>query len=530
MQSEEEEKPWSSEPIPVEQWMAGALGALAFALLLATCLRCSLLLALSAVTLEVLALASRSMQRHLGMGPARLAVAVGIINVNLESHSMISKLAALPLPLELTGFTASELSLVLQPSRFRIQLCAAGLALAVRCREAEEWDKISAAQGAQSAALTQLDNLFNAMERRYREQVVMPTTKQETFGSVKRMVDSIINCLEVKASDFSLKLEARRHTGEANESPENFFAHIRVGLFHLPAAVPETEPPMPCEEVSACEAESFCPRMQRDICINGFSLNILGAAGVGLRKEESINLSQPQQDIFGSMPNLCIRLSMPPVLGQLLSGKLRPWRRINADLFGLGTAAGTCNANEALMKVVWALLGRYLAAGNWAYQLQLAELQAVHGAASAIDGTKLHPQPLTGERRQELLTQLQRSPWKKLRRTTLDWATGCSYYDLLALRLEAAGCNFHEADEKALWRMALETMNKYSKDEGLFHELHVSMGLSLNIDLEMGAAWIHADLGRLFAKLGPKGTKAGAVVMSDGIVEFCLDFEMAKNC
>lgn len=46
----------------------------------------------------------------------------------------------------------------------------------------------------------------------------------------------------------------------------------------------------------------------------------------------------------------------------------------------------------------------------------------------------------------------------------------------------------------------------------------------------MGAAWIHADLGRLFAKLGPKGTKAGAVVMSDGIVEFCLDFEMAKNC
>ena len=46
--------------------------------------------------------------------------------------------------------------------------------------------------------------------------------------------------------------------------------------------------------------------------------------------------------------------------------------------------------------------------------------------------------------------------------------------------------------------------------------------------LRMGAAWIHADLGRLFAKLGPKGTKAGAVVMSDGIVEFCLDFEMAK--
>ena len=31
--------------------------------------------------------------------------------------------------------------------------------------------------------------------------------------------------------------------------------------------------------------------------------------------------------------------------------------------------------------------------------------------------------------------------------------------------------------------------------------------------LRMGAAWIHADLGRLFAKLGPKGTKAGAVVM-----------------
>ena len=27
---------------------------------------------------------------------------------------------------------------------------------------------------------------------------------------------------------------------------------------------------------------------------------------------------------------------------------------------------------------------------------------------------------------QELLTQLQRSPWKKLRRTTLDWATGCA--------------------------------------------------------------------------------------------------------
>lgn len=48
--------------------------------------------------------------------------------------------------------------------------------------------------------------------------------------------------------------------------------------------------------------------------------------------------------------------------------------------------------------------------------------------------------------------------------------------------------------------------------------------------LRMGAAWIHADLGRLFAKLGPKGTKAGAVVMSDGIVEFCLDFEMATNC
>ena len=95
------------------------------------------------------------------------------------------------------------------------------------------------------------------------------------------------------------------------------------------------------------------------------------------------------------------------VLSQLLSGKLRPWRRINADLFGLGTAAGTCNvaclqvacfrvlicfnifstcsdmiatnwspwhpfflsnlhwsiftkANEALMKVVWALLGRSL--------------------------------------------------------------------------------------------------------------------------------------------------------------------------
>ena len=32
----------------------------------------------------------------------------------------------------------------------------------------------------------------------------------------------------------------------------------------------------------------------------------------------------------------------------------------------------------------------------------------------------------------------------------------------------------------------------------------------------MGAAWIHADLGRLFAKLGPKGTQAGLEVV-DGV-------------
>lgn len=86
-------------------------------------------------------------------------------------------------------------------------------------------------------------------------------------------------------------------------------------------------------------------------------------------------------------------------------------------------------ANEALMKVVWALLGRrldavewlafsipsrlpvwkllrggcqgYLAAGNWAYQLQLAELQAVHGAASAI------------------------APWSIMKRSVSPAITGC---------------------------------------------------------------------------------------------------------
>ena len=99
-------------------------------------------------------------------------------------------------------------------------------------------------------------------------------------------------------------------------------------------------------------------------------------------------------------------------------------------------------------------------------------------------------------------------------------------------------------------------MNEFSKDEGLFHELHVplglkeaglerpegvflqwlewpidvsqhgqserherlliatrSMGLALDIDLERGAGRIEADLGRLFAKLGPKGIEAGLEVV-----------------
>ena len=41
------------------------------------------------------------------------------------------------------------------------------------------------------------------------------------------------------------------------------------------------------------------------------------------------------------MPNMCIRLAMPPVLSSLLSGSVRPWRRINADLTGSGV--GTLN-------------------------------------------------------------------------------------------------------------------------------------------------------------------------------------------
>ena len=44
----------------------------------------------------------------------------------------------------------------------------------------------------------------------------------------------------------------------------------------------------------------------------------------------------------------------------------------------------------------------------------------------------------------------------------------------------------------------------------------------------MGAAWIHADLGRLFAKLGPKGTKARRLWWVT--VRWPSDFEMAKNC
>eukprot|EP00435_Cladocopium_sp_Y103_P008805 s3913_g2.t1 len=550
-------KSWRGEPVPIEQWMAGTFCALAFALMLARCFWISLLLAIAALILELLALASHGLQRYLGMGPARVAVAIApgsirfcIISVNLQSHSMISKLAVLPLPLLLTGFSASELSLELQLRSFRLQFRASGLALAVRCREAAEWDKVAAAMGAQSAALAQLENLFNIMERRYREEVALTfAAKSDRFGSVKQMVDSIINCVEVKASDFSLKLETMRHTGEDGEDPESaekFLAHIQVGLFHLPAAVPEPDPQMPCREVSACEeGESFCPRMQRDISINGFNLNILGAASAGLRAEEdeaqgslagTCRNCQLQDDLFGSMPNMCIRLAMPPVLGHLLSGQRRPWRRISADLTGRGTAAGTLNvswpngmANEALMKVVWALLGRYLAAGGWAYQLQLAELRAVQGAQNAADGTVLHPQPLTEERRSELLGQLRLKPWSKLKGQLSSWAAGCAWAerpwesikcegmreqtkDLLALRLEAAGCHFQEADGKALWRMALATMDKYSKDEKLFHELHVIPGSMV----WMGAAWIHADLGRLFAKLGPKGTQAGLEVV-DGV-------------
>eukprot|EP00913_Durusdinium_trenchii_P034387 g32169.t1 len=112
-----------------------------------------------------------------------------------------------------TGFAASELSLKLQP--FRIQLCATGLSLAVRCLEA------------------------NAAS------------------------DLILDHVEVQADGFALKLEAMRYQGEEAPqlSPERFLAHIQVGRFHLPSAVPEVDPQVPCPDVSACsDGEYFCPR------------------------------------------------------------------------------------------------------------------------------------------------------------------------------------------------------------------------------------------------------------------------------
>lgn len=45
---------------------------------------------------------------------------------------------------------------------------------------------------------------------------------------------------------------------------------------------------------------------------------------------------QPQQDLFGSMPPLSLRLAMPPVVSELLSGQRVPRRRITAELGGEG--------------------------------------------------------------------------------------------------------------------------------------------------------------------------------------------------
>ena len=42
---------------------------------------------------------------------------------------------------------------------------------------------------------------------------------------------------------------------------------------------------------------------------------------------------------------------------------------------------------------------------------------------------------------------------------------------------KAIGLYLKAADGYELWRKAIQSMNEHSKDEGLFHELHVLLGL-----------------------------------------------------
>ncbi|CAJ1345073.1 unnamed protein product, partial [Effrenium voratum] len=288
----------------LEQWLAGAVAALAMAFLTAGLRRTALLLCFAALGCEAAALASLALQRYLGMGPAKLAVIVtpgsirlGIVNVELQPDSFIFKMAALPLPLLLTGFAASELSLLLQPLAFRVQLCAAGMALAARCAEAQEWDRESAAAGARGVALQRLDDFFSNLQRKKREEQAPEQIAESSASTLKLLIDAVINRVSIEAKDFSLALEAHRFQGEADERHENFLALVKVGLFHVPAALPEEDPQPLCEAVSE-DGCTFCPRIQRDIEIEQFVLNVIGASGTGIRTDQgssSSSSTQPQQ-------------------------------------------------------------------------------------------------------------------------------------------------------------------------------------------------------------------------------------------
>jgi len=527
-----------SDALPLEQWTAGALATLAIALFLAGLIRIPLLFVSAAVAVEAVWAINTAMRSKLRMGSnARLsarvenwALRLGIVNVELQPDSLIFKLVALPLPLLLTHFAATELCLSVRtcPAMFQLQLCAVGLALAVRCAESHEWDRAAAAAGARSQALCQLENLFTNLQRKHKEEQAPPKPAASKMRQVKQLVDCFINRVAIKADDFSLLIEANRHI-EGEESPpkdpERFHARVKVGCFHVPTAVREQQLPVCCDVVSADGDDPFCARVQRDLAIHGFVLGIRGAQRTGLLPGEEDGAtasasSSREEPLMGPFPPLRIRLATPPVLGALLSGATKTRRRISADLSGDGI--GAMNANESLMKVVWTLLNRYLAAGAWAAKLTEAELRCAGAASDAAVGDSTEPRKLDEAARRQLLETLQ-EPWAKQRPGLLSDAgplKGCSYYDLLALRVRLArGDGVVGSDEEwtasawALWKEGMAAMAGYSSKEGLFHELHVSMGLSLDIDLEKGAGRVQANLGRLFARLGPKGTQAGLEVI-----------------